>query len=119
MNDGKSLERSRERHIYSPLPVLLKLTSPEKSRELHIFPLLPVLSKLTSRVLSAKRKQLVQENELDNISEWKLQKYFRAVYKEQINETPSESIIQSQKEEYAHLLETIRKRSTSKCCSEP
>jgi len=92
----------------------------ERSRDSKAHSPFPCFSKSTYRILS-KRETLIREENRKHISEtqWKIQNYFQGVYEEQINETPSESPIQSQNESYVHQTASIRKSSRRRCCSEP
>jgi len=94
--------------------------SVERSRDSKDHSPFPCFSKSTYRILS-KRETLIREENRKHISEtqWKIQNYFQGVYEEQINETPSESPIQSQNESYVHQTASIRKSSRRRCCSEP
>jgi len=77
------------------------IISVERSRDLTAHSPFQCFSEALSQILP-KRKQEAQEDNQNNISEWKIQKYFRAVHEEQVNETPSKSSVQSQNESYVY-----------------
>lgn len=98
VNDAKSVERSR---------TIDKLSS---------FYDLP---KPSCRIIS-KTRQLRQDENIDKITEWKLQNYFRVAYEEK--KTSSDKTIEWKKEKqfnFTHVSDSPGKCSSSKCWSAP